>query len=89
MSSTGTIASSVGKYEYTISKQATAQYKITSNSFNPFPNANYVVQLTTESTGTESTARIITASINTTRFMIVTYADGVMNDCGFHFSVIA
>ena len=46
VAASGASSATLGRYSFSSSKVATGQYTITPNSSNPFPNANYTVQLT-------------------------------------------
>ena len=87
VNSAGTALSSLGRNTYGCTKQATGQYTITPSSANPFPNANYIIQLTCQVTGINATAHVVSASVSTTAFNILTYINGSVADCAFHFTV--
>jgi hypothetical protein len=85
----GTRLASLGRNLCIISKAGTGYYNIYPPAANPFPDLNYIVQITCQVEAANATARVVNSSLSTTSFQVITYVNGVIADCIFHFSVIA
>ena len=88
VASNGTSVVSLGRYTFTCSTQATGQYTITCGAITPFPDTNYVVQLTCQADGANATARVVNASVATSGFNVFTHLNSVSAACAFHFIVL-
>jgi hypothetical protein len=89
VSSTGSVLSNLGKFYMTASKTGTGTYQITPPTNNPFPNADYIVNITCAVDTAHAYARISKAQQLTSSFLLMTYVNGATADCTFMISVIA
>jgi hypothetical protein len=84
----GTVLSSNrGKYLFTVTKNGTGTYLITPTNAN-FSDTNYIINVTCQVDSNHAHARINSASMSVSSFLIATYVNNVFADCTFHFSVI-
>jgi hypothetical protein len=83
------IITNKGRYECTTYKTGTGFYTIYPPTNKPFPDTNYIVQLTCQVDGSNATVRVVHGSLSTTSFQAMTYLAGQVADCIFHFSVLA
>jgi hypothetical protein len=85
----GNVLSSLGRYALTSTKSTTGVYTITPPTNNPFPNENYVINITCAVDTASAYARVARQQVTTTSFLLMTYVNGATADCSFMISVIA
>jgi hypothetical protein len=84
----GTVLSnSRGKYSFTVVKTGPGAYAISPTNAN-VSDTNYIVNATCQVDGSHAHARINSASLSVSSFIVITYVGNVLSDCTFNFSVI-
>jgi hypothetical protein len=87
VASNGSVLSSHGTYSFTVSKNGTGTYLIYPTNAN-FSNTNYIVNVSCQVDNAYAHARINTASLSTSSFLIATYVNNTLTDCTFNFTVV-
>ena len=88
VSADGGLITSRGRYAFTCAKIGVGRYTISPPTDNPFPMADYIVQLTCQVDLLTGYARVATGT-TTTGFTLTTYVGGTVADCAFYFTVVA